>query len=113
MIVDFVADLTALEWALLTILLVAVVLVALGLGLDRERPLSSRPMPLPDFHPTPVPEVRTSEHRPRHADEGETRRLPRGVASAPASFRPRGRVSWLGSKDSQGWWIWDSDIDPG
>ena len=104
MFVKIISDLTVLEWALLAVLLLAVALVLAAAGLERERSLRSRPMPLAATPPRPP------DHAARHAMEGETRRLHRGTAPA-GPLRPQGRVSWLGSKDSQGWWIWSDDLD--
>lgn len=103
MFIKIISDLTPLEWALLAVLVIAIALVLAASGLNRERSLRSRPMPLPATPPRPA------DHVARHSGEGETRRLPRGVAPAPG--RPHGRVSWLGGRDSQGWWIWADDVD--
>lgn len=105
LLIKIISDLTALEWAMLSVLLLAIALVLLAAAENRDRSLRSRPMPLPEFHPEPA---RPDGYRVRHSVE-QTRRLQQGVAPGPNI--PAGRVSWLGGADSQGWWIWSDDVD--
>jgi hypothetical protein len=90
--------LSPVEWALVALLFVALILVGLALIPGDGRVIRSRPMPLPDFKPSapvPPPVEPESDHRPRHSEEGDTRRLDRGVAPASNSLHPRGRWAWL------------------
>jgi len=101
---EILEAITWLQWAMLAILLLAAVLCIYA-GIDPvEKEIPRRPMPLPKKRPENL-----QEYVPQHSIDAPTRRNLAPVFDHKPKPPPPGRIHWLASDESQGFWIWKQD----